>query len=81
MAQRVLIPAKDHHLGVDSWWVTLKWVCPVCGEKRGKVQQSYSFDGKFKLFCDTWRNPCGHVDKYCNLREEAKTNGLNKELL
>lgn len=28
-------------------------------------------------YCDGWENPCGHVDKYDAVRDEAASNGLN----
>lgn len=79
MIQRVLIPTSPHHYGTNAVWVNLKWVCPICKKKRGKVRQTYSYDGKEKLYCDCWTNPCRHIDKYDRIREEARTNGLNPE--
>lgn len=77
MIKRVFIPAKEKHGGIEATWVELSWKCPKCGKPRGEVKQGYSFDGSHKLYCDRWKNPCGHVDKYETVREEAKNNGLN----
>ena len=73
----VCIPACDNH---DGWlWVNvnLLWICPVCGAPRGEIKQGRSYDGSMALICDTWDNPCGHIDKYADVRKEAKKNGLN----
>jgi len=76
--ETVIIPATPEHGGIASLQVTLQWVCPVCGQERGKPQQTRSYDGSRILYCDGWANPCGHVDKYEAVKEEAKNNGMNK---
>lgn len=38
-------------------------------------------DGSRILFCDTWQNPCGHIDKYADVRAEAAANGLNGDVM
>lgn len=73
----VFIPGSDDHLGMYGITVKLKWVCPVCGKPRGEIQKVKSYDGSAVLFCDGWRNPCGHIDKYESVRKEAQLNGLN----
>ena len=67
----VYIPASAEHSGYDGARVTLKWICPVCGGPRGDVYEARSYDGSRILFCDGWTNPCGHVDKYSDVRIEA----------
>lgn len=67
----VLIPARANHEGFHSMMVTLEWVCPRCGGPRGEPFDTVSYDGSRRLHCDGWRNPCGHVDKYAAVREEA----------
>ena len=48
--------------------------CPICGEKRGKPEQkSFCEDGEWYV-CDTWNNPCGHVDLYKDVIQEAQGN-------
>lgn len=74
----VCIPACDAHQGFFKVSVRFYWVCPVCGKPRGDIMDAYSFDGSRKLHCQGWENPCGHSDKYFNLREEAAKNGLNE---
>lgn len=72
MQQRtVIIPATDQHEGIYRATVTLNWVCPVCGEPRGEPRPAVSYDGSLRLLCDGWSNPCGHVDKYADVRREA----------
>ena len=66
-------PACAQHEGMFTRTVTLAWRCPVCGEARGVVTKGLSFDGSQRLVVDTWLNPCGHVDKYEAVRQEALT--------
>ncbi|MFZ2992409.1 MAG: hypothetical protein WA061_01725 [Microgenomates group bacterium] len=75
----VLIPSRDEHEGFYSMAVKLYWVC-TCGEKRGEPNWVRSYDGSRCMNVHGWVNPCGHVDKYYMVREEAKHNGLNEEL-
>ena len=56
----------------------LLWRCPICGEPRGDTFRGISYYGAVPLHCDSWNNPCGHVDTYAALRAEAAANGLNK---
>lgn len=74
---KVTIPACDQHEGMRSITVEIADTCPVCGGPRGNKFKTYSFDGSLELYCDGWRNPCGHIDKYYQVRKEAKENGLN----
>lgn len=73
----VCIPACEKHDGVYKLYVCLRWNCPVCGGPRGSVRRGWSYDGRRKLSVDIWDNPCGHIDKYTNVRKEAFENGLN----
>lgn len=75
--KEVYIPACAEHEGQRGVKVKLRWVCPVCGQPRGKIKKVRSYDGSLILFCDGWSNPCGHVDKYDDVIAEAKANGLN----
>lgn len=77
LVKTVYIPARDEHEGIFGTNVKLRWVCPKCGAPRGTIKVGRSYDGSLVLFCDTWQNPCGHVDKYADLRAEAAANGLN----
>lgn len=75
--ETVTIPACIEHEGYQKITVRLIWRCPVCGEPRGTISTVESYDGSRKLSCDGWINPCGHVDKYTKVVEEAKNNNLN----
>lgn len=75
--KEVCIPACETHEGYKSIKIKLRWVCPICGRPRGAIKNVRSYDGSMCLQCDGWTNPCGHTDKYDNVRKEAKTNGLN----
>ena len=70
--RRVQIPAMGEHQGFYTITVELEWRCPVCGGPRGDVRRVLSYDGSRRLECDGWTNPCGHVDKYWAVRQEAK---------
>lgn len=73
----VEIPARENHMGLCFVRVKLHWRCPVCGKPRGEIRRVRSYDGRQYLDCDGWANPCGHVDKYTDVRKEAAENGLN----
>ena len=45
--------------------------CPICGEPRGAVFGTLSYDGSRRMNVDGWKNPCGHIDKYDSVREEG----------
>lgn len=68
----VEVPACVEHDGPRSVLVALRWTCPVCGGPRGDVFRTVSYDGSRRLDCDGWVNPCGHVDKYGDVRVEAE---------
>lgn len=67
----VTIPAKVEHWGMHKRVVTLPWLCPACGGPRGEPEPGLSYDGSLRLAVDVWTNPCGHVDKYSAVRQEA----------
>ena len=75
--KEVIIPAFEEHQGLYAIKGKLYWVCPECKKKRGEIKTVRSYDGSQVLFCDGWTNPCGHIDKYADVRKEAKENGLN----
>lgn len=75
--KEVCIPACEEHEGRKTVKIKLRWVCPVCGKPRGIIKDVLSYDGSLRLCCDGWKNPCGHVDKYDAVRNEAASNGLN----
>lgn len=68
----VRIPASANHDGFGLLTVTLFWTCPVCGGPRGEPHDARSYDGSRILHCDGWRNPCGHIDYYDDVRNEAR---------
>lgn len=74
----VTIPAMPNHEGIYYVRINLIWECPVCSKPRGSIYETYSYDGSRRLPCTGWLNECGHLDKYADIRIEAKTNGLNQ---
>lgn len=75
----VTIPACEQHEGYPGNAITIRlhWVCPVCGGERGEPYDTISYDGSRRLGVTGWRNACGHIDYYCDVREEMRVNGLN----
>ena len=71
---KVTIPSCEQHEGFSSITVTISDYCPKCGKKRGidTIHKGFSYDGSRRLSVDCWENPCGHVDKYSEVREEVR---------
>lgn len=67
----VTIPATDTHEGRHVCTVALVWTCPTCGGPRGDVVPASSYHNSHRLACDGWINPCGHIDRYPDVRREA----------
>lgn len=51
--------------------VKIKPVCPECGGPRGTPKDYCFFEDGETHACNTWNNPCGHVDSYENVYKEA----------
>ena len=70
----VTIPTCTEHAGFEGNLGTFEISdsCPKCGKPRGKVFGTHSFDGSRRLNVDGWRNECGHIDRYSDVREEGK---------
>jgi hypothetical protein len=72
----VTIPACVEHDGYHVVTVTLPWICLHCGGPRGKPFRTVSYDGSRRLVVHGWTNPCGHVEKYSQVRAAlARTKG------
>lgn len=69
----VTIPRIQEHAGYPGNVVTVEILdyCPECGVKRGEPFKTQSYDGSRRLCVDGWINPCGHIDSYSSVREEA----------
>lgn len=68
----VTIPSVTEHAGMHISTYKIADTCPVCGQQRGKIFGTHSYDGSRRLNVDGWKNPCGHVDKYSAVREEGE---------
>lgn len=68
----VTIPACVEHEGFYSMTVTLPWVCLHCGEPRGEPYDALSYDGSRRLAVHSWKNACGHVEKYAEVRDSLE---------
>lgn len=66
--RQVVIPAREQHDGYYVLTVRLPWVCLHCGGPRGEPFDTVSYDGSRRLACHGWSNPCGHVEKYSQVR-------------
>lgn len=70
----VRIPSCENHDGCPLAVIKIEIsnFCPKCGGPRGvgTIHSVRSYDGSRWLECDGWTNPCGHVDKYNDVREE-----------
>jgi len=73
----VVIPRCAEHDGWHSITVTRAWTCPRCGGPRGGVFRTISYDGSRRLACDGWKNPCGHIDFYADVRREAASSSYD----
>lgn len=68
----ITIPATEDHEGYRSIKLMVPAVCIHCGGPRGEVYGGWSFDGSRRLAVSCWNNPCGHVEKYGELRKHYK---------
>lgn len=68
-ARTVTIPGCVEHEGLLAITVTLPWTCLHCGGPRGEPVDTISYDGSRRLGVHGWTNPCGHIEKYSEIRE------------
>lgn len=60
--------------------VTISTSCPRCGAQRGRPRPlRFHEDGEW-ITCDVWNNPCGHIDHYTRVIEEAKDQAARHRL-
>lgn len=72
----VTIPERAEHEGVDALTLTLPWRCIHCGGPRGEPFAGLSYDGSRRLAVHCWHNPCGHVERYDEIRTWADQHGI-----
>lgn len=70
--QTITIPGCAHHNGFHVVTVTLPWRCAVCKGARGELFGAHSYDGSRRLSVSGWKNPCGHVETYRDVRESLR---------
>lgn len=81
MIKTVCISKRDSNGYLEgTQLINVNWVCPQCGQPRGKIVKGRVIEEAQNYTVDTWVNDCGHCDKYTNMQDEAVSNGLNKEL-
>lgn len=78
----VTIPSLQEHGGYPGNTITanIPDTCPVCGGPRGEVFETLSYDGSRRLGVSGWNNPCGHIDRYANVRKEIRIAVIDKEI-
>ena len=71
--REVYIPRIEQHEGRQYNFFKIKvlWECTVCGRPRGELHQGKHYDGSQWEVCDTWKNPCGHIESYRTVRSHA----------
>ena len=52
--------------------ITISAFCPVCGGRRGEPRGLNSCDDGAYYWVQVWDNPCGHVDAYADVVNEAR---------
>ena len=52
--------------------ITFSASCPCCGEQRGEPFGINSCDDGAFYWVQGWNNPCGHLDTYVAVLEEAR---------
>lgn len=70
----VTIPICTQHAGYPGniKKYQIKDECPKCGKKRGIERwEGPSYDGSRRLYVDCWKNECGHIDTYSEIRKEG----------
>lgn len=75
----VTIPAVEDHDGHAAIRVTLPWRCLHCHGPRGEPEPTTSYDGSRRLTCHGWTNPCGHVERYSDVRAALESAGSGGE--
>lgn len=68
MKREITIPECEEHEGVYATRIFVEWVCLHCGGPRGEPFETISYDGSRRLGVSGWRNPCGHIEKYSEVR-------------
>lgn len=71
----VTIPGTENHGGYMALKLVLPWVCRKCGDKRGEPFKVTDWDGDRKMIVDAWRNPCGHIELYSEIRGDLQREG------
>lgn len=61
--------------------VTIADTCPVCGGPRGTARNANQCDDGEFYSVDVWDNPCGHIDHYNAVLNEAERGLLPSRLL
>lgn len=74
--RKIFIPACDKHDGRLITSLLVNWHCIECGAIRGEPFNAKDWDGDKSLSVTAWKNPCGHVETYAQVREhEAQQRG------
>jgi hypothetical protein len=58
--------------------VTISAFCPIDGERRGEPTGLNSCDDGAHYWVQVWSNPCGHVDSYADVINEAAAMAIDE---
>lgn len=80
-AGTMTVRIRDHERERASWGsgpfspairtVTISTRCAVCGGPRGEPRNLNQYEDGVHYATDVWDNPCGHVDYYHLVAQEA----------
>lgn len=54
---------------------TISAFCPLDGQRRGQPKRVHQCEDGIHYWVDCWSNPCGHVDYYTDVLEQAAQSG------
>jgi hypothetical protein len=58
--------------------ITISAFCPVCGGRRGEPQGLNQCDDGAFYWVQVWKNPCGHLDMYEDVLNEARVMAIDE---
>lgn len=53
--------------------VTISDRCPICDGPRGEPAKRPFYEDGVSFAVDCWTNPCGHLDRYADVLNEAQS--------
>ncbi|MDH5436190.1 MAG: hypothetical protein OEX83_05465 [Gammaproteobacteria bacterium] len=81
MFKSVRIPIFNASEIVAVSMVEIFEFCPVCKGPRGQVMTRLFWEEQKVFECDGWQNPCGHIDNYDQVKNEARQISAYNDLM